>query len=120
MSIPTIIDFDVNQIPIEGSSTFRADASYVWSRINPVIASMNSAITVQNSSSQQVAQDALQVSIDKTATTTAKNEAISAKDEAVLAKNEIQSYVIPTVATYSPTTIEAKLDMAETLNLVGV
>ena len=51
--------------------------------------------------------------------TTAKDTAVSAKNEAVLAKDEIKGYVIPTNATYSPTTIKAIADMAETLNLTG-
>ena len=72
-----------------------------------------------NSVAQTVNQDALQVSISKTETNNAKNEAISARDEAVLAKDEIKGYVIPTEATYSPTTIKAIADMAETLNLTG-
>ena len=49
----------------------------------------------------------------------ARNDAINAKNEAVLAKDEIKGYVIPTNATYSPTTIKAIADMAETLNLTG-
>ena len=48
-----------------------------------------------------------------------KNDAVSARDDAVNAKNEIEGYVIPTEATYSPTTIKAIADMAETLNLTG-
>jgi len=46
-------------------------------------------------------------------------EAIDARDEAIAAKEFIDNYVMPTEATYSPTTIDAKLDMAETLNLTG-
>ena len=85
---------------------------YFSIEVNPIIIEMNTL-------SQVVSQDALQVSIDKSTTNFAKDETLSARDEAVLAKNEIKGYVIPTEATYSPITIEAKLDMAETLNLVG-
>lgn len=68
---------------------------------------------------QQVSELALQVSID--AAQTAKDVIQTAKDAtaAVDAKNVILGYVIPTEATYSPDTIEAKIDMAETLTLTG-
>ncbi len=119
MSIPTVPNFDLERIPTEGSPTFRADASYVWSTLPEVIAGYNSSIAEINDVAQTVNQDALQVSINKSATALAMSEAVSAKDEAVLAKDEIKGYVIPEEATYSPATIEAKIDMTETLNLIG-
>ena len=79
----------------------------------------NTAANEVETNTQIVSQDALQVSISKTETNKAKDDAISAKNEAVLAKDEIKGYVMPTGATYSPTTIKAIADMAETLNLTG-
>ena len=49
----------------------------------------------------------------------ARNDAVSARNDAVSAKDEIEGYVIPSDATYSPDTIKAIADMAETLNLTG-
>jgi len=60
-----------------------------------------------------------QITIDTESAKKAAIDSISAKNEAIAARDVIFGYVIPTEATYSPLTIEAKLDMAETLNLVG-
>ena len=54
MAIPTVTNFDTSRIPVEGSPTFRADASYVWSTIPTVIDSMNAAIAEQNNVSADI------------------------------------------------------------------
>ena len=66
-----------------------------------------------------VAGGVAQVARDKVTVISAKEDSESARDVAVSAKNEIQSYVVPIEATYSPETIAAMIDMAETLNLTG-
>jgi hypothetical protein len=86
-----------------------------------------------NTQSGENNETALQVEVDKNSTSTsaalavlsknqsetAKDLSIEAKNEAILAKDEIEGYVIPTEATYNPQTIEAMVDMAETLNITG-
>ena len=119
MEIPTVINFDESRIPYEGSTTFRQDASYVWSTIPAVIKSMNATISEMNISVSATNQAREQTAIDASFVRAAKDEAISAKDEAVLAKNEIEGYVIPTEATYSPQTIQAKIAMDAILTTTG-
>lgn len=53
MEISKVLTFDINRIPQEGSQTFRADASYVWSQISPVIDSMNVVIGEINISTEE-------------------------------------------------------------------
>jgi len=108
-TISTVTSIDETRIPVEGSATLRADASYVWSALPTSITTMNTAIGMMNAEIKKVNQDALQVSIDKAAT-------LEAKNEAVLAKNEIQGYVIPTEATYSPSEIDAKVGVFSNQN----
>ena len=48
MAIPTVVNFELDRIPVEGSETFRADASYVWARLPEVVASHNDAIAAEN------------------------------------------------------------------------
>lgn len=119
MSIPTVPNFNTTKIPVEGQPTFRANATYVFNTLINIINSFNSAISSINSTSSTISTQSNNVAIDTATTQQNRDEAVSAKDEAVLAKNEIQGYVIPLKATYSPTTIEAKLAMASTLNLTG-
>jgi len=80
---------------------------------------MQSHATALNTLSAEMGQNALQVSIDKSITLTARDEAESAKNIAVLAKDEIEGYVIPTEATYSPATIDDKVRMSQILNITG-
>jgi len=126
MAITTQIEQFTKTPSRQNPATFSQDMDVRLSEENSRITQMNSLSNEINQSSddintvaQIVEQDALQVSISKTETNKAKEDAISAKNEAVLAKDEIKGYVMPTGATYSPTTIDAKLDMAETLNLTG-
>ena len=93
----------------------------------------NSRIEQMNTQSAENNATALAVQKDKESTAqyatssansaslslTAKDEAIDARNEAVLAKNEIKGYVIPTEATYSPQTIQAKIAMDAILTTTG-
>ena len=55
----------------------------------------------------------------KQQTETLKDETKTYRDEARADKEYIEGYSIPTEATYSPITIDAKVDMAEVLYLTG-
>ena len=114
--IPIVQNFDTNRIPVEGSSTFRANASYVWSAIPLVINSMNNTILQINVTSDDIQNNA-NAAINaknsalsyKSEANTYKNAAEAAKNEAVNAKNAIEGYVVPTDATYTSTDIDNKL-----------
>ena len=108
MSITAVDNFDENQIPVEGSPTFRVDASYVWSTIPAVITSMNasivginSAVTTINGQVTEVATNTQNVAENKALTETYKNEALSAKQA-------IEGYVVPSEATYTIAQIDAQ------------
>ena len=105
-TIPTVANIDESRIPVEGSVTFRSDASYVWSALPNTIKSLNTATGVMNTEIQKVNENTLQVSLNTQLTTEAKQSAQNARDEAVLAKDEIKGYVVPTEATYSPTRLD--------------
>jgi len=62
MAIPTVANFDINQIPYEGSPTFRADASYVWSHLPVVIDGLNASIGVMNTQISEVNENTLSAS----------------------------------------------------------
>jgi len=49
----------------------------------------------------------------------AKNEAVTAKDLAIDAKEYIESYVVPTDATYTPEAIDAKVRMSQILAITN-
>jgi hypothetical protein len=125
--IEQVINLDENQIPQEGSTTFRSDASYVWRTLPDVIKSMNVSIDGQNLSAAAINTNAINASRSESEVFRARDEAQSAKNttenlrnEVVLAKEEIQGYVIPDSATYGPKMIDDKLAMIQTLNLTGV
>ncbi len=88
MSIPQVDNFDESKIPKEGSSTFRADASYVWDKIVDVIKSFNTAASKINSVSNTVSSNADIATDAKNDAITARSGAISAKDTAISAKND--------------------------------
>ncbi len=98
-----------------------ADNVYPYMKFYDVtrVPQMQSYSVALNTLSTEIQQSALQVSIDKEETLASKDESISAKNEAVLAKNEIKGYVIPTEATYSPQTIQAKIAMDAILTTTG-
>ena len=52
--IPPVTNIDQSRIPVEGSQTFRQDASYVWSALPQTITSMNTAIGVMNSTNEDI------------------------------------------------------------------
>jgi len=64
-NIPNVQNFDLNRIPKEGSATFRADASYVWSTLPTVVEDIDSAITAINTLSSELKESAQQVAQDK-------------------------------------------------------
>jgi len=89
MSIGIVLTFDANQIPYEGSKTLRADASYVWSRINPVITSMNSAIVGINSASSSIEQSESSASQSAVSASNDKDEAQSIKNDVTAMKESV-------------------------------
>jgi len=72
VTIPQADNFDLLQIPVEGSATFRSDASYVWGRIPTVLTSMNNSISAMNTVAGEVDTLASQVQ------TASDNAALSA------------------------------------------
>ena len=92
--------------------TYNAEYPGIISQTNDVRSQMNNMATDMDGVANQVAIDAGEVA-------TNKNITVSAKDEAIQAKDEIQSYVIPTEATYDPATIVAKIRRAKILNMIG-
>ena len=79
---------------------------------NSSVDSINADVTTINSAKTIVVNAQIEAE-------NARNDAVSARNDAVSAKDEIEGYVIPSDATYSPDTIKAIADMAETLNLTG-
>ena len=107
--------------PLQGQdqATFDANASGTLGYMNTFVTNFNLRTDEINSTSNQINDTANQVAIDADAVATNKNITVSAKDEAIQAKDEIQSYVIPTEATYDPETIVAKVRRAKILNMIG-
>ena len=100
-------------------ATFSEDMDIRLEEENSRIQQMNQQSAENNALAQQVEQDALQVSIDKAQTIQAKDEAVGAKNDAVAAKQYIEGYVIPTEATYAPSTIDAKVRRAKVLTITN-
>ena len=121
-TIPTIEVYS-GTVPNKATQTALefADSVYPYMKFYDVtrVPQMQSHAVALNTLSTEMQQNAVQVSIDKEETLAAKEKSISAKDEAVLAKNEIKGYVIPTEATYSPQTIQAKIAMDSILITTG-
>ena len=83
-TIPTVVNFDTNRIPVEGSATFRADASYVWSTLPTVIDSMNTAIAAQNTVRDEI-------EVFKNSAASSANTAQGYKDETLQAKTDVET-----------------------------
>lgn len=109
MAIPLI---DKNRVPYEGSTTFRADASYVWSVLPDVIIGLNSTIETING-------NAVQVASDTTKTREYRDEVVVLRNDAVQAKTVIESYVIPTEATLSELAINDLVNTHRLENFLG-
>ena len=101
MAIPTVTNFDTTRIPVEGSSTFRADASYVWSTIPTVIDSMNAAIVEQNNVSDVVTLSEINAKTSETNAATseanAKTSETNASDSADIASAAVASLPAGTI-----------------------
>jgi len=117
MEISKVLTFDINRIPQEGSQTFRADASYVWSQISPVIDSMNVVIGEINISTEEAHKyrdESLNYSSEsknaRDLALTYRDDAQTARNDAIAAKEKIDEYVIPEDATLSPDAINALVD----------
>ena len=82
MAIPTVVNFDTNRIPTEGSPTFRADASYVWSTIPTVIDSMNAAIAGQNELSTSITTSEANAAASAAAAKASEDNAKASEDNA--------------------------------------
>lgn len=93
MAIPTVINIDTTRIPVEGSSTFREDASYVWGALPNTITSLNSAIAEINNVSIAIDTKALQVSNDATTASNSATTAQNAANDAIAAKDAAESAV---------------------------
>ena len=110
MSVHTVQNFDENRIPVEGSATFRADATYVWTTILPVIKSMNTAIAYFNSDVRDT-NDAKNTTLEyRNDTQNFRSESLSARDRAESAANRAEAVIIPDGATYSFDDLESALN----------
>jgi hypothetical protein len=87
-------------------STFSEDMDSRLSEENSRIEEMNLQSDENNILASQVATNASQVANDKNDVANMKNEAASSAASALASKNAIQSYVIPTEATYSYSEID--------------
>ena len=126
MEITQILKFDETRIPYEGSTTFRADASYVWGQINPVIESMNISISLTNDAYVDINRfrdEALNYSNEskgaRNSSQEYRDESLLYRNEALSAKDEISEYVIPTEATLSPDAINLLVDNHRLENFLG-
>ena len=102
--------FDSSRIPYEGSPTFRADASYVWGQINPVLLSMNTSITQMNTSFDMINGYYNATKTYNEQSYGYRNECLTYRNDALSAKEAIEGYVVPTEATLNPDEIKALVD----------
>ena len=94
-----------------------ASRSAFWDWLRDLRENLVSIVNFTNSVKNTVATNLSTTLNYLNLSTNAKNEAIGAKDEAINAKNAIESYVIPTDATYSISEIEESLDSALTISI---
>ena len=109
MAIPT---FDETRIPVEGSLTFRADASYVWGLLPTVVVNMNADFKTINGwyNSIQVSYQNIQQS---------EADALLYRNDTKAYRDEVMGYVIPTDATYTPAQIDSLVDNHKLENFLG-
>jgi len=117
MSVPIVMNFDTNRIPVEGTPEFRQNASYVWAELPSVIDSFNYSILFINSNVEESA-----ASMDKTLeyrndTQNFRSDALSARDRAESAATRAEAVVIPEEATYSLDSLESALNSLLTTNV---
>ena len=117
--IPTVINFDKTRIPVEGSPTFRADASYVWGAFPAVIDSQNASIAVQNSSYSEINGWNINVNTKHNEIVISASDTLKYRNDAVSARDEIKGYVVPTNATYTPAEIDNKIQNTRLESFLG-
>jgi len=117
MAIPNILAFDETRLPIEGTTEFRANASYVWSTIPAVIDSWNTSITWVNGTVTNMNQISYETETYKNNALSYRNDALSYRNasstymsRAEIAANMAESVVIPTTASYSVDAIDTALN----------
>jgi len=106
--IPVVLEFDETKKPIEGDTNFRANASYVWSRIYEVITSFNTAIQAFNDMINATNINVNNVGVDiakgagtNTATDSAVLNALANADQARLDKWEAKAVEMTTTSQNS-------------------
>jgi len=62
--IPLVTNFDLTRIPVEGTPTFRSDATYAWNTIPTVITELDASITATNAVAGEIAALATQTQND--------------------------------------------------------
>jgi hypothetical protein len=113
----TIQTFSVT--PSLYTDTFPEDIDVYNTELPSRIASQNAMSIEMNEMASDMDSVAINVDTSANMAISAKEEAVNAKTEAVNAKNAILGYVVPTNATYSPTTIEEKIRMSIVLALTS-
>lgn len=98
MITQVLTPFDSTKQAIEGTTSFRANASYSWSWLiehsnqqNTLISQINSTTTEMNSLAQTVTTKAQEVANNTTTVNQAKLDAQSARDSAIAANNAAQA-----------------------------
>ena len=91
MAIDQVINLDENQIPQEGSASFRSDASYVWRTLPSIIQSMNVAIDGQNSASIAISSSESNASQSASSASSSKNETEAMKNDVTVMKDNVET-----------------------------
>ena len=121
VTIPPISDYpklgDAHEV-------FRQKADTAWRDLSNMVPQINDWSAQVNQVGEQFYGWLTTTQIAAGAANAARSEAVSAKNDAIDAKNValetkewIEGYVIPTEATYSPVTIEAKIRRAKVLSM---
>lgn len=103
------------------SPTEFAEAVYAYKLwiVNQFVPTMEPITNEINSTALAMQGFYNSVKADRTSIDAAKAQTLNYRNDALAAKNEIESYVIPTSATYSPETIESKIQTTRLESFLG-
>jgi|GEM_PF-3864126 len=110
----------------QNPSTFSQDMDTRLSEENSRITQMNTQTTENNTLALQVAADKVVVENSKAIVIQKVEEAndnialsLQYRNEAIAAKESIDGYIVPTEATYTPSTIDTKIQNTRLENFLG-
>jgi uncharacterized coiled-coil DUF342 family protein len=110
---------EIGTVPVEGSDTFREDASRVWNELKTAIPQINTFGTQTNAVRNEMNAFANVVVQIKDDSESIKEDIDTQKTQIDNKYTEIMGYTIPTEATYNETTIDAKVRMSQVLSLTN-